>query len=156
MSLTLIISLILIGLILLIVEIVIIPGTSVAGFIGCGIIGVAVWGVYQEYGSMYGHITLGISIVLFIVLLYHALKPKTWKRISLETTLDNKVNTIDDNSIKINDVGITLSRLAPMGKALINDITFEVTSICDFIDENQKIHVVKIEGNKIIVKLINE
>ncbi len=153
MSATLIVILIIIGLILVLAEVIVIPGSTVVGFLGCGAIGVAVWGIYNLYGNSYGHIALAITLIMFAVMVYFALKPKTWKRVSLHASLDNKVNTIDESQIKVGDTGITISRLAPMGKALINNETYEVSSMGEFINEKSEIEIIRIEGNKIMVKL---
>jgi membrane-bound serine protease (ClpP class) len=70
----------------------------------------------------------------------------------LETEIDSKVNVFD-NKITVGMEGKTISRLAPSGKAIFEGITEEVFSKNDFIDENQEVIIVKIEGSKIIVKL---
>ena len=48
---------------------------------------------------------------------------------------------------------MTISRLAPSGKAIFNGETVEVASEHGLIDENREVVVVKVEGNKIFVKL---
>jgi membrane-bound ClpP family serine protease len=70
----------------------------------------------------------------------------------LKTDLDGKTNVIEADSVKVGDEGISISRLAPMGKALINNQYFEVSSSGDFIDEQSKVVVTKIEFNKIYIK----
>ena len=55
--------------------------------------------------------------------------------------------------MKIGDTGKTISRLNPMGKALINSILVEVQATEDFIDEEKEITIEKIHQNKIFVKL---
>jgi membrane-bound ClpP family serine protease len=70
----------------------------------------------------------------------------------LEAEIDSKVNVPDQN-ITVGMKGRTISRLAPAGKAIFGNITEEVFSNHDFIDENQQVVVAKIDGNKIIVKL---
>jgi membrane-bound ClpP family serine protease len=75
-----------------------------------------------------------------------------WKKFSLNTVIDSKVNVVE-NCLNIGDEGVTISRLAPSGKARFENGDFEVHSANDFISENQKVIVIKIEGYKIIVKL---
>jgi len=77
---------------------------------------------------------------------------KTWKPLMLKTEIDSKVNVLDEN-IAVGMEGKTVSRLAPAGKAIFENIIEEVFSQNDFIDENQTVIITKIEGNKIIVKL---
>ena len=93
------------------------------------------------------------TVLLSVVVLILALRSKTWKRIMLHTELDGKTNIVEEESVQVGDVGKTISRLAPMGKAFINNQYFEVTSTGGLIDQETEIRVVKIEGKKIFVKL---
>jgi len=70
----------------------------------------------------------------------------------LHTNVDGKANLIDENAIKPGDVGKSVSRLVPMGKALINNEYYEVSSSGEFIDPGTEITIVSIEKNKIFVK----
>lgn len=148
-----IVTLILIGIILILLEVLVIPGFGVAGILGMGTMVVGIYGAYENYGSLAGHYTLAATLVLSGITAYFTLKSKTWKRIMLNQNIDSKTNVIDTNAIKIGDTGITISRLAPMGKAFINNEYYEVSTYGQFIDQNTEIEVIKIEGNKIFVKL---
>ncbi len=121
-------------------------------FLGFVLIGVGIWQAYAVYGGAAGTITLGITIVLSFIALYFALKSKTWKKAALSKNIDSKVNVIDTQKIKPGDKGITVSRLAPMGKANFNEEYYEVKTTGEFYDPGTKIEVVKIEFNKILVK----
>jgi membrane-bound ClpP family serine protease len=70
----------------------------------------------------------------------------------LNTKIDSKVNEVDESKIKVGSEGMTVSRLAPGGKAVFDGEVAEVFSSHDFIDENREIVVLKIEGSKITVK----
>ncbi len=148
----LIATFIVIGLLFLVLEILVIPGVGIAGVIGFILIAVGVWQAYAGHGMVAGHLTLGGTVVLSILTLVLSIRSKTWKRIALSTSIDSKVNVIDTEKIRPGDSGRTVSRLAPMGKAMINGEFFEVSTNGDFIDQQTEIEVVKIEYNKIIVK----
>lgn len=154
MSLTFIILLILIGLFLVILEIIVIPG-AVVGILGTLIIIYAIWESFNTYGNNAGYITLVSTLFVAIISLYYALKSKTWKKLMLHSKIESKVNVIDNNTIKEGDEGLTISRLAPAGKAMINGEFYEVHTNSDFVDQNQEIIIIKIDHNKIIVKLKN-
>ncbi|MCL2436151.1 MAG: NfeD family protein [Lentimicrobiaceae bacterium] len=98
--------------------------------------------------------TLWLTIVLITLILgvIFFFRFKTWKPLMLKTEIDSKVNVLDQK-ITVGMEGKTVSRLAPAGKAIFEEITEEVFSQNDFIDENQEVIITKIEGNKIIVKL---
>jgi membrane-bound ClpP family serine protease len=148
----LIATFILIGLIFLALEILVIPGVGVAGVIGFILIAVGVWQAYASHGLAAGHSVLGGTLALTVLTLVLSLRSKTWRRLALSTSIDSKVNVIDETKIKPGDTGKTVSRLAPMGKAIINDEFYEVSTNGDFIDQQTEITVLKIEFNKIIVK----
>jgi membrane-bound ClpP family serine protease len=150
MAWSVIIPVIVFGLLLVLLEIFILPGL-VAGIVG-GLL--VVFGVYQSYlayGVMAGSIVLFATIAVFIILMVLFFKSGTWRKVALSDVVEGKMNTID-KTLKAGVTGKTISRLAPMGKALINNDYCEVTTNGEFVDENEEIIIVKIEGNKIIVR----
>jgi membrane-bound ClpP family serine protease len=148
----LIATFIIIGLIFLALEILVIPGVGIAGVIGFVLIVVGIWQTYAGHGMVAGHLVLAGTFILTIITLVLSLRSKTWRKLALSTAIDSKVNVIDHELIKTGDTGKTISRLAPMGKALINGEFYEVSTNGDFIDQQTDIVVEKIEFNKIIVK----
>jgi membrane-bound ClpP family serine protease len=148
----LIVTFIVIGLIFLALEILVIPGVGIAGIIGFILIAVGVWQTYAGHGMLAGHLVLAGTFTLTILTLVLSLRGKTWRRLALSTSIDSKVNLIDEENVKPGDMGKTVSRLAPMGKALINGEFYEVSTNGDFIDQQTDIVVLKIDHNKIIVK----
>lgn len=152
MTWTLIIVLIIIGFLFLLLEILVIPGTTFVGAIGVVSMAIGIWQAYVVYGSTAGHLTLLVSVLLSCIGVYYALRGKTWKRAMLDTNIEGKVNTIGVDEIEPGTKGKTVSRLAPMGKALFNNKFYEVQSISGFIDENTDIEIISIENNKIIIK----
>lgn len=148
----LIATFIIIGLIFLALEILVIPGVGVAGIIGFILIAVGVWQTYAGHGMLAGHLVLASTFGLTILTLVLSLRGKTWRRLALSTSIDSKVNLIDEDLVKPGDAGKSVSRLAPMGKALINGEFYEVSTNGDFIDQQTDIIVLKIDHNKIIVK----
>ncbi|MDQ3190125.1 MAG: NfeD family protein [Bacteroidota bacterium] len=152
MTITVIVLLILAGLILVLLEILVVPGIGVVGILGGIMIIFAIIGGYNR-SPVHGHITLAASFLLSIILIYLSIKTKTWKKMSLNNEIDGRVNTRVENSVNEGDIGLTISRLNPMGKALINDNLYEVESKVGYIPENKEIIVLKATPNKIIVKL---
>lgn len=153
MSLTIIILLIVTGLLLLVLEILIIPGTSVAGVLGFIAIGIGIWQAWVGYGTTVGVIVTFSTLAGAIASLYFSLKSRTWKRLMLNDTIDSKVNLVDAAKVKPGETGETISRLAPAGKARINGELYEVHSLSGFIDQRIEIEIVKIDHQKIFVKL---
>lgn len=150
---TIIIVLISIGLLMILLEILVIPGGGFAGILGFVLMLIGVWLSFTKLGTTTGLIVLGGTMVLNIAALIYALRSKTWDKAMLKTNIDSKVNLIDENAIKVGDSGKTISRCVPSGKAIINNEFYEVHARSEYIDEDSQIEVIKIEGNKIIIKL---
>lgn len=155
MTWTIIAVLIGVGFLFLLLEILVLPGTNIAGVLGFVLLGIGIWQAYASYGGFYGTIALILIVILSIIALYIALKSKTWQRAALNKNIEGKVNVIDEKKIKPGDQGKAISRLVPMGKAIINGEYYEVKTNGAFIDQETEIEVVKIEYNKVFVKKIN-
>ena len=152
MNIGLVIILIILGLICLILEILVVPG-AIVGIIGCLMMAGGIVLAYVELGTLAGNITLISTLMVTIAAVVIILRSKTWRKLMLKTEIDGKMNEINEEKIQIGMEGITVSRLAPMGKGKFEGETVEVSSILGFVDENQTIIITKIEGNKIYVKL---
>lgn len=153
MSWTVIIALILIGLIFLVLEILVIPGTTVIGIMGFVLIVIGIWQAYATHGTAAGHYTVAATALLSVGSLVLSFRYKTWRKLMLDAELDGKVNIVEPDKIKVGDIGKTVTRLNPMGKALINGEFYEVKSGSGFVDENVDIYVTKIVNSQIIVKI---
>jgi membrane-bound ClpP family serine protease len=158
MSLGLIIFLILLGLLLFIIEFMLIPGITIAGIGGalCMIAGIIL--SFTNFGTGTGLAVLGGTALLLVVATVLMLRSGTWKKFMLKTTIDGKVDNIgkEEGKVKPGDRGVTVTRLVPGGKVLVNGEYFEAKSIDILIDPRQEIEVIRIEDNKVIVKPINK
>ncbi len=143
--------LMLMGIALLLLEIFLLPGINIAGIGGFLF---AASGVYYAYTTepIVGHITLCISLVAFIIAFVWFLRSKSLNKVALKTDVDSKLTSSRELGIKAGDEGVTLSRLAPIGKALIKDITVEAKSMGEFIDEHTPIEVIRVDGYNVLVK----
>lgn len=156
MTLTAVIILLVMGILLMIAEVMVIPGVGFVGIMGFLLLVLAVYFGY-EISNTTGHIVLisaGVSSVGILVL---SLRSKTWDRVALKTQLKAKSNPDNyEELFKIGQKGKTSSRLNPIGKAIFDDKVVEVKSYSDFVDSDQEIEIVNIEGNKIIVKTVKK
>lgn len=155
MTITAIVLFILLGIVLILIEFLVIPGVTVAGIFGTLLIIGGVFAGYYYHEAPYNHYLLAGSVVALTILFIFAFNSKTWKKFGLRSEIDSKVGQVDEEKIKIGDAGKTISRLAPIGKAMINEEVFEVRSFGHVIDQNNEITVAKIDGNKIYVELIS-
>lgn len=155
MTITIICLLVVIGLFLILLEFLVVPGVTVAGIGGLVMIAGAVYVSYDNYGNEVGNYSLLAAFIIILVVIYFALRSRTWKRLMLRTSVDSKSNEIEPDKVKVGDEGITISRLAPMGKVMVNDEYYEAKSLNQFIDQNKEIIVTKVLNTNIIVKLKN-
>lgn len=153
MSWLLIAVLIIVGMIFILLEMLVVPGTTVVGVIGVAIMIFAVYSTYTTHGSAAGTYVLSGTIVFFIISIVLALKSNTWKKAMLGSQIGGKVNVVEQNTVMKGDEGKSITRLNPMGKAMIKGEFYEVTAKDGFVNENTDIVVKKVDGNKIIVEL---
>ena len=154
MDIAIITLLLSLALLLLFVEIFFLPGVTVAGLGGllCATGGIVY--AYSEVSATAGHVALGIALASFSLLFYWLMRSKTIDKYSLQTNIDGKIISNDDLNIQVNDEGITLSRLNPMGKIKVNGIITEGTSITGFVSEATVIRVVQVTAGAVLVEPI--
>ena len=70
--------------------------------------------------------------------------------------MDSKFNEEFRLDLKAGDEGESISSLKPIGKALFQDQEIEVRTMGEYIRENCKLRIVKIDHNKIFVEPIIE
>ena len=145
----LVITLILVGIILILVEILLIPGIGIAGILGLTSICGSAYYAFAHLGPWTGVIVTVVNIALLAVLIFYALRGKTWKRLELDTVIDKHT---EEEEVAVGDRGIAATRLGPIGTARINDKSYEVTSLEGMIDAGTRVEIVHIEHNKIYVR----
>ncbi len=157
MSVGAIIFLIILGIVLLLVEFLIIPGITIAGIGGFLCLAAGIFAAYYGHGVQVGNITLVSALVAVVLSFVVVFKSRTWKKIMLESNINGTVGDVKhDVSFKVGDRGKAITRLAPIGKAMINDKIVEAKSITGFVDENTEIEIVKIQNTNVVVKPINQ
>lgn len=151
-ELMIVVALILVGILFMLAEIFLLPGISIAGIAGAiFLIGGIVYS-YLFIGSTAGNITLAASAIAMGASFFLLLKSKSLRRISLETNIESKVDNSDLAKISVGDTGIALSRLNPTGKVMVNELIVEGKSYNgEFIDEDEKIEVIRIDTYQIQV-----
>ena len=151
----LIVLLMIMGMLLLMVEIVLLPGVSIAAFGAIISYGLAIYRSYVLYGTTGLIISIIAVLILVIVTLVICLNNKTWNKFSLKDNIDGKSQkNPQDEDIKIGDKGITLTRLAPIGKVNINGRSFEAKSVDDFMDPKTEVEVTGFDNFSIVVKRV--
>lgn len=149
----LVITLIIAGLLLLGAELIIIPGFGIAGILGVASIVASCWIAFTSISTTAGVVVILVNIALVIATTILMLRSKTWKKLSLNTNIDAKVDSAPvQKGISIGDTGITLTRLAPAGKVKIGENVLEAFTRDSLIEPGQNVTVTEIDGNKVFVK----
>ena len=150
---TAVIILIVLGILLFLIEFLIIPGTTIAGIGGLILLAAGIYMAFENFGYQVGLIVLGTTLISSIVVLIIALRSQTWKGVMLNTNIDGIVNEGPAaDLIKPGDKGISLTRLAPVGRIKVKDTVMEGKSIAGYINPKTEIEIIKITGSQAIVK----
>ncbi len=147
-----IVTLILMGVLLILAEILLIPGVGIAGVFGlASLVGSCVY-AFDTMGMTVGTIVTAINVALVVCLTIYILRAKTWKKFTLNTNIESKAMPDKEELVAIGDVGVTITRLLPVGSARFDMKTYEVKSLEGMVDVGVEVEVVLIEDNKIIVR----
>ena len=148
-----------IGIILLVVE-VIVPGFGVPGILG--IIAVIASIVLASSSMEQALISILVAIILtvIVVILLFKFAPKNNKffdKITLSTSLNTSsgyVSSKDYNSY-LGKTGVAITPLRPAGSIEVENKKLDVVSESVYIERNREVKIVKVEGNRIIVRKID-
>ncbi|PIF02484.1 MAG: hypothetical protein CR965_00765 [Paludibacter sp.] len=153
MEIAIVITLITLSVLFFIIELFLIPGISIAGIFGGILTFGAVWYAYAKISATAGTITLIGGLLLSIVAIWLFIKSKAFDKMSLKTNVSGNSTSVP-NDIKVGDKGTTLSRLAPMGKILVNNLIVEAKTNDSFIDESTEVVIKKIDKTNVLVEML--
>jgi membrane-bound ClpP family serine protease len=152
-----IIILIILGILLFVIEFLLVPGVTIAGIGGLVLTVFGVYKAFNDFGSTVGVWVLIGTILLSVFVIIMSLRARTWNRLMLKTDVKGTVDKdLTEDQVRPGDTGTTLTRLAPMGKILVNDLVREAKSTEGYIDEHTDIQIVSIEGTRISVKPVKK
>ena len=145
--------LLLTGISLIVLEVIIIPGTTFVGIIGFVCSSIAVALSFYLFGQLAGFVTLSISILATSLAFWLGLRNNAWSFFALKNTISSRVGD-ELNMPQINEEGITVSVLRPIGLAEFGNKRLEVCSRAGMIEKNSKVKVVEIKNHKIFVEIV--
>ena len=152
-----VVTLLVLGVILMLVEMLLVPGIGIAGFLSLGSLGVACWYAFTAISSAAGWWTTLAAVLLLGVMIFFALRAKTWRRFELKTEMTSQMGT-EAAGVHGGDRGVAYTRLAPLGTGRFGELSCEVKSYDNkMVAAGTPLEVVAIEENKPLVKpLTNE
>lgn len=134
------------------------PGMGIFGGIGIAIMVIDIFVLAKTWEQ--GFVLLGglaILVLLFVLLLFvltsYGLLPK---KLVLSDSTDNDSGYVAAaaHKVAVGDEGVTVTELRPAGKAKFGDADTDVVSEGSFIESGERISVVSVTGNRIMVKKI--
>ncbi|MEN8204363.1 MAG: serine protease, partial [Bacteroidota bacterium] len=126
---TVIIILIVLGILLFVIEFLLVPGVTIAGIGGLVLTVFGVYKAFNDFGPSVGAWVLIGTILLSVFVIAMSLRARTWNRLMLKTDVKGTVDKdLTEEQVKPGDSGTALTRLAPMGKILVNDLVREAKS----------------------------
>ncbi len=156
MDILIIILLIAAALALIILEVFFLPGITIAGIFSVLFYGAGIYYAYTSFGITGAWVTLLTAFIVTIIALIRFVRSRSFNRMALHTQVDSVVPSTIPNDIHVGDVGMTLSRLNPMGTIIIGSHTVEARAENELIDENTPVTVTHIESTVVIVTTTSE
>lgn len=154
-SVILVLTLILLGFVLLVIELFVIPGFGIVGISGLFCLGLAGYISYLKFSPLAAVLVSILSVAAIILLIKILPHTNIYKKMRLETTTSRKAGFSAERSglsELMGKEGITLTPLHPVGTAVIGGKRIDVVSEVGMIDKDSKVVVVKVEGNKVVVR----
>jgi membrane-bound serine protease (ClpP class) len=141
------------GFILLLIELFT-PGFGLAGISGVLLLIFGCYLAYIKLNLFWGILTSLISLLAVIGFFKIFSHSFIWKKIRLDSrqSKDTGFSAGSDLSHFLDKNGVTLSALRPSGIAIIDGKRLDVIAESLFIEKDTKVKVIKVEGNKVIVK----
>lgn len=149
--------LLIIGIGLIVTEFFVTGG--ILGLLGIG----AIIGSLFMSGYDLNHMSLSIAIAFIVaiiagVILYKAIGMERgfFRRIVLRDRTTTELGYVSSvNRLELIGLeGVTVTQLRPAGTASLNDERLDVVSEAGFVEANQKVKVIKVEGMRIVVRAI--
>ncbi|MDP8234611.1 MAG: NfeD family protein [Candidatus Saelkia tenebricola] len=141
-------------------ELFVIPGFGVMGVLGVILIAATTFTAYKNFGIEAGFYTILAGLLLTGLAFYYFTKKKLFKRATLQYRLSKE----DGFAIRqllleeyMDKEGIALTTLRPIGIVKIEDERLDaVVEGSLFIKKDTKVKVTDIDGNKLVVKNLEE
>ena len=150
MDIILVITFIVLGIVFFVLEIFFLPGVSIGGIVGTLFTGAGIWYAFAKLGVTAGWIVVAVSVLVLLFVIVYFIKGKPLDKMALDKELETN-NFYDMSKVAVGDTGVTLSRLAPMGKVLINGEEYEAKFCEGFLDRGVDVVVIYIDGNVLLV-----
>jgi len=147
------------GVLAIIVE-MFVPAFGLVGLAGVGAIVASIVTVYRQFGTLIGSIYLGVAIVVLpvLIVLYFKYLPRTFvgKRLIQSGVQEPEQGyssfTAEKYAGLVGKDGTALTVLRPVGTVLIGENKYSAVTSGEFVEKDQPVTVIKVEGSRIVVR----
>ena len=152
MDMTLVIVFMLLGIVFFLLEIFFLPGISIGGIAGVLFVGAAVWYAFSHIGPTAGLITIIGGVIAMGFAIWAFVRSKALDKMSLHAAVDGKVDALKNSHLSVGEIGVTVSRLAPIGKVRFGTEVVEAKSVDGFIDQSVAVEIVEVSIYGVVVR----
>ena len=152
MDIALVLVFMLLGIIFFLLEIFFLPGISIGGIAGVLFVGAAVWYAFVQIGPTAGLITIVGGLVAMSFAIWAFLRSRALEKMSLHAKVDSTVDALKDIHLTVGDRGVTVSRLAPIGKVRFGNQVIEAKSLDGFVEQTVEVEVVEVTTFGVVVR----
>lgn len=146
----------LLGIVIILAEFIL-PSGGLLSLTAAAVFGYSLFYVFKNVSTDIGFLLLGFDIILIPVLVLIGIKILARSPLALKKSLSKQEGvTSQDKDLQelIGKTGTVINDLRPAGKAIIDNKRFDVVSEGDYIDIDASIIVTSVDGNRIVVKAI--
>lgn len=143
-----------------VMELFVIPGFGVMGILGILLVGITVYTAYRNLGPDAAFYTILAGLVVGGLFLYYFIKKNLFKRATLQYRLKRENGFAIRHFLLeefMNKEGIAVTNLRPIGIVKIDEERLDaIAEGTAFVKKGSRVKAVGIEGNKIVVEVIEE
>jgi membrane-bound serine protease (ClpP class) len=134
-------------------ELFVIPGFGISGILGIASLVAGVALAWVKYGSMWGLVLLGLSLLLTLVAVVVLMKSRVGKRLVLEGSLEGAVAvSAEEGERLLGAVGMAVTMLRPSGSAEFGEARVEVETNGEYIPKGARVRVVAVKLGRVVVE----
>ena len=146
----------LLGIIIILAEFIL-PSGGILSLTAAAVFGYSLFYVFKNVSTDIGFLFLVFDIILIPVLVLIGIKILARSPLALKKSLSKQEGvTSQDSELQalVGKTGTVINDLRPAGKAIIDNKRLDVVSEGDYIDKDATIVVTSVDGNRIVVKAV--
>ncbi|MBT4497328.1 MAG: hypothetical protein HOC74_06380 [Gemmatimonadetes bacterium] len=147
-------SLLILGFVLILLEIFVIPGFNIFGIIGFLTVCAGIGHAYINMGFWQAATVAALGLVGTAVLVRMMIRARAWERLVLESATSRERgydSATPEREALMGQQGEALTPLRPAGRAQFGEQAFDVVSEGGFISRGERVEVMQVAGNRVVV-----